>query len=228
MDKTTKTNPADDKATPKATPRAIRRRPDPRPPIFNSPQEERAWYEEQTRITQELAEAQSKYPPGTKLYVTTKGISSRSRSGVRFTNQGRTEVEVVDLYDDELAKVRAGDDSILPAKDDGSPHPMAARIRSGSTNAVSSLGAKAIANDDALIVYRGPDEKTAVDSSEYQAEIDARDGRIKELEATLAKRDAEIARLKSGKGDSTGAPERLAKGAAPAGDFGADDGKAKG
>lgn len=116
-----------------------------------------------------------------RLWVTTaKGIPHRSRSGIKFNAEHRTEVLVVDLDPAELAlKVRAG------------------------AAWVDRAGAEAIAKDDGLNAFNDPG--TTAPAAPELGELEAY---VAELEADNAKMKAEIARLKTRAG-AAGGPERL-------------------
>lgn len=221
---TSKTAP--DTTNPKELANLSTRRPRmPQPPPFPSEAARDQWYRAQDKLAEAFAAARAKYPPGSKLSATTaRGIPRRGRAGVVFGERTRTEVVVVDLTDAELATLRAGGDV------DGLSAAEAAKIRA-TPNAVTPTGAKAIADDDGLIVFAA-----GGDDAKFAAEADAKDRRIAELEAELQNARAKISELTrraSGAGGD-GRPERLAKGKEAAGgdDFGGDatkvDPKARG
>jgi hypothetical protein len=183
----------------------------------------RAWEMDQDRRERELEEARSKYPPGTKLYVSTaRGISRRGRAGISFGDKGRTEVEVIDVDEDTLAKIRTLDQNAIErlhkgeavaGLDEDLDARTVTRIRSGG-NYVTPLGAKAIAEDDGLNVH----SSAAKDEAGGQADA----GELERLRAENAKLREENARLKRN-ASNPAAPQRLASGTS--GEFGGDDSK---
>lgn len=214
--------------TTETTSRAAFRRPE--PTVFASEQDERAWYKEQDRLEREYQEAASKYPPGSRLFVTTaRGIARRGRAGLTFTEKGRTEIEVVDMSDDMLAKVRTLTQPQIEKLQKGETIPGlegltgrdAARLAS-SSGFVSPMGAKAIAEDDGLVVFSDAGGKAAADPSEA-------DRRISELEAENKSLREQLAAARRGAAGE-GRPERLGRSSsssAGGGEFGGDE-KAKG
>jgi len=138
---------------------------------------------QRARDQKNLDEARERFPPGTKLFVTTaRGIKVRCRSGLQFSSDGRSEVTVVELPDDKLADM----------------------VRAGAY-VTSPIGAKAIADDTGeiggLIVFTSPE-----DAATAATPGDDRD----QLRAELAALRAENARLKRAapEASSTGARER--------------------
>lgn len=196
-------------------------------PSFDTELEERKWKREQEVLERRRAEAWEKYPPGSKLFASTaRGIPQRGRAGVRFSDKGRTEVEVVDVTADELAAIRAGNDTILGSVDrDGvkSPDPIAVRIRSGAA-IVGPEGAKEIADDDGLQVWTEPANQEATDAKTAEL-LDENEV----LRKQLADARAELAKSKKADRQATNpaAPTRLGDTKPGPGDFGGDDGKSK-
>ncbi len=188
--------------------RSDRRRPRPTPPAFASEAEERAWVAKQQADERAYEDAAAKYPPGSKLFVSTaRGIKSRRRAGIDFADNARQEVAVVDLTDDEMAKIKAGDDTILGTTGEGDerkPDKLAVQLRSGAPM-VTPTGAKSIAEDDGLTVWTG--------AGADPKELDDKDRRIAELEAELATANKTIASLRKAQRDPSNpaAPSRLGK-----------------
>lgn len=192
-----------------------RRRPE--PPMFDTPREERAWYAEQQRIERELEAAYRECPPGTRMFVTTaRGIPSRGRAGLRFGAQGRTEVEVVDLDDGQLALARAlatSDKELLERLRRGDTVPgleevdvdvLAAAL---SAPSVTPVGALAIKRDDGLLVLDDAGGKAAKEIEAKNNEIAERDGEILRLREQLAA----VTRGNGTRSPNDGGPERLAR-----------------
>lgn len=185
------------------------------------------WQFEQNEIDRKRSEAWNEYPPGTRLFVTTaRGIPRRGRAGVVFSKEGRTEVSVVNLDDEaitELRNVKIVTDGDLDRAADkaGVSREEAIAARSGS--AVSPLGAKAIAEDDGLQVYKSAGDQAKAD----------RDEELETLRAENAKLSAELAKARKPREANPSAPQRLGQApkdaAASSSDFGGEEAdKAKG
>jgi hypothetical protein len=72
------------------------------------------WRAESEEAERAKDEAYQTCPPGTRLYVTAaRNIPSRSRAGVAFSNQGPTEVRVVDGTETEVAKLQATGQTVV-------------------------------------------------------------------------------------------------------------------
>lgn len=120
--------------------------------------------------------------PGDRLYVTTmRGIARRGRSGIRFSQEARTELLVVDNDPDKRGDV-----------------PSAAVT-------VTVDGAEAILHDDALNVSGRP--ATEAEASDLRSQLEARDAELATVRAELAaaRREARQAATP----DPQGGPARL-------------------
>lgn len=179
---------------------------------------------EQQKLEREIEDAYRDFPPGSVLVATTaRGIPTRSRAGVRFSEKGQTEVEVVDMTDEQIAQLRGLDQPTIERLHrgdrvdglDGLDGRTASRLRSGGAF-TNPMGAKAIATDDGLVVLKER-ERGAGGSRE----LDEKDRRIAELEATIAQMKDAQTRPKTS--PQTGGPDRLAPKASEP--FGGDDGK---
>lgn len=188
-------------------------------PIHVSAIAERTWNLEQEKIERERSEAWNRYPPGSTLNVTTaRGISRRGRAGVTFTDKGRTTVEVVNLDDEQIARVRSLTEAELDKLNDGGIDELdgvdratAVRLRQEGAALVSPMGAKAIADDDGLTVF-------GEGNTDAAAAGDEKDRRIAELEAeNKTLRDKLTAANR--KAGNPAAPTRLGQGA---GEFGGE------
>lgn len=177
-------NPSDDKTAAKAArtfqPRE-RRRVDRRsapPEALRNEFEYRKWELEREAEIAKEDQAYKGHPPGGKLYAQTRSLPTRRRAGIVFSNKGSVEVEIVDASDEDVAQ------AVINGR-----------------NVVTPMGAKAIFEDDALIVSDAPASKATV-------------ARVGELEAENEQLKAEIASLR-GKRRETDAdrvtPERLGK-----------------
>lgn len=124
-----------------------------------------AWRLDQERELAKVDQAYAAYPPGKVLYAQSKTIPVRRRSGIVFSTKGRVEVLVVDASDEDVAKAVANGASV-----------------------VTPMGAKAIAEDDALVVF----ETARTDTSQVErllAEQTAENIALRaELEALRSKR----------------------------------------
>lgn len=149
------------------------------PEALRSEFEFRKWELERETELAKVERAYKEHPPGGKLFVQTRTIPTRRRAGIVFSNKGSVEVEIVD----------ASDEDVVTAVVNG-------------RNVVTPMGAKAIVEDDALIVSDAPSSKATV-------------ARVAELEEMIAARDAEIASLRGKRRDSDPdkvSPDRLGKG----------------
>lgn len=92
--------------------------------------------------------------PSGKLFVSVaRGLKTRGRAGLRFSDAGRAEVKVEDITDEELLKRQASGEYVV------NPH-----------------GAEQILADDSLLVYTGPgpadNEQAAAQADELAKEND--------------------------------------------------------
>lgn len=162
------------------------------PPTITTDLEHRRWDANARRLDERDAKARSEASPGTKFFVQTKALPVRRRAGIAFSNKARVPVEVVDATDEEVA----------------------AKVLAGAT-VVTPLGALAIVEDDALIVYK--DNAPTADGGRT-AELEAQNA---DLTAQLADAQAQLAALRKPSADGsdgTVKSDRLAakKAAAPA------------
>lgn len=120
--------------------------------------------------------------PGDRLYVTTmRGIARRGRAGIRFVQEARTELVVVDNDPDKRGDVPAG------------------------ALTVSVDGAEAILNDDALNVSARP--ATDVEAADLRSQLADRDSELAAVRAELAAARREA--RQSATPDPQGGPARL-------------------
>lgn len=146
---------------PKTTPRARQQRlVEAVPPTYvNNELRFQRWRADQERRDREIDQAWEEHPPGRTLHVTASPkLPMRRRAGITFSNQGRTEVEVIDATEAEVLEIQA----------------------TGAT-VVNPVGAKAIAEDTGqhggLIVYDGPGGGSALaelSDEQLEAELKAR------------------------------------------------------
>jgi hypothetical protein len=128
------------------------------------------------------AAGHAKPEPGDRLYVTTmRGIARRGRAGIRFVQEARTELLVVDNDPDKRGDVPAG------------------------AITVTVDGAEAILHDDALNVSARP--ATDVEAADLRSQLADRDSELSAARAELAalKREAR----QSAPPDPQGGPARL-------------------
>lgn len=149
-----------DKLASEFTPRDRRGPREPPLDAMRNELEYRKWEREQRAEMDKVERAYSEQPPGKRLYVQSKTIPQRRRAGILFSNKGRVEVRVVDAEDADIAQA----------------------VANGRT-VVSPMGAKAIVEDDALIVFEDPG---AYDVSSISAERDALAAENAELKSRLA------------------------------------------
>lgn len=120
--------------------------------------------------------------PGDRLYVTTmRGISRRGRAGVRFVQEARTELLVVDNDPDKRGEVPPG------------------------VQTVTVDGAEAILHDDALNVSTRP--ATDAEAADLRTQLADRDSRLAAAEKEIERLRREA--RQSATPDPQGGPARL-------------------
>lgn len=128
------------------------------------------------------ASGHAKPEPGDRLYVTTmRGIARRGRAGIRFVQEARTELLVVDNDPDRRGEVPAG------------------------TATVTVDGAEAILHDDALNVSTRP--ATDAEAADLRTELAARDSELAAAKAEIERLRREA--RQSAPPDPQGGPTRL-------------------
>lgn len=128
------------------------------------------------------AAGHAKPEPGDRLYVTTmRGIPRRGRAGIRFSQEARTELLVVDNDLDKRGDIPAG--GVIVTVD----------------------GAEEILHDDALNVSTRP--ATEVEAADLRSQLADRDSQLAGMRAELAalRREAR----QSATPDPAGGPARL-------------------
>lgn len=144
------------------------------PEALRSEFEFRKWEREREAEIEKIERAYKEHPPGGKLFVQTRTIPARRRAGLVFSNKGSVEVEIVDASDEDVVKAVVNGQSV-----------------------VTPMGAKAIVEDEALIVSDAPSSKETV-------------ARVAELENENEQLKAELASLRSKRVDPDKvSPERL-------------------
>lgn len=128
------------------------------------------------------ASGHAKPEPGDRLYVTTmRGIARRGRAGIRFSQEARTELLVVDNDPDKRGEIPAG------------------------VVIVSVDGAEAILHDDALNVSGRP--ATEAEAADLRTQLEAKDNELTAMKAELAAARREA--RQGATPDPQGGPARL-------------------
>lgn len=128
------------------------------------------------------AKGHAKPEPGDRLWVTTaRGIPRRGRAGVRFTQDARTELLVVDDDPDRRGQIPAG------------------------VQTVTVDGAEAILHDDSLNVSSRP--ATDAEAADLRGQLAARDSELAAMKTELEKLRREA--RQAAPADPSGGPARL-------------------
>lgn len=128
------------------------------------------------------ATGHAKPEPGDRLWVTTmRGISRRGRAGIRFTQEARTELLVVDNDPDKRGDIPAG------------------------AVTVTVDGAEAILHDDALNVSTRP--ATDAEAADLRSQLADRDSQLATARAEIERLKREA--RQAAQPDPQGGPARL-------------------